>query len=401
MRHCWRNLFAAIVPGIFNTPLAAAGQFELQGFIGADARTFFESAQFQGQESANGSIVLQPELYYDWDSSRQSLLFVPFIREDSADSARSHADIRELTWLLAREQWELRIGVRQVFWGVAESNHLVDIINQTDLVENPDGEDKLGQPMVNLALIRPWGTIDLFVLPGFRERTFPGRSGRLRLQPRTLLSTTSYESGARKDHVDFAIRYSLSVGDLDFGIYQFKGTSREPRLRVSSTGRGESVLSPHYDQIDQTGLDLLYAWGDWLLKLEALHRSGQGDAYAAAVGGFEYTFTNVLAMGYDLGVLGEYHWDERNEAATTPFNGDVFGGVRLALNDTASSSVLVGVLTDVRGNGNFFNLEGSRRLGERWKAELELRVFWGGTKPDLLQFMNQDDYLGLSFARYF
>jgi len=54
------------------------------------------------------------------------------------------------------------------FWGVTEFQHLVDIINQTDLVENIDTEDKLGQPMINLALINDWGTVDLFIMPYFR-----------------------------------------------------------------------------------------------------------------------------------------------------------------------------------------------------------------------------------------
>ena len=53
-----------------------------------------------------------------------------------------------------------------MFWGVTESQHLVDVVNQTDLVENPDGEEKLGQLMVNLTVARSWGTLNLFVAPG-------------------------------------------------------------------------------------------------------------------------------------------------------------------------------------------------------------------------------------------
>ena len=44
---------------------------------------------------------------------------------------------------------------------------------------NPDGEDKLSQPMVNLALIRDWGAPDFFLLPYFRGRIFPGVKGKL------------------------------------------------------------------------------------------------------------------------------------------------------------------------------------------------------------------------------
>ena len=101
-----------------------------------------------------------------------------FGRVDQHDRNRTHGDIREAFFELFFDEWTLGFGIHKVFWGVTESRHLVDIINQTDLVENTDGEDKLGQPMLNLALIGDYGTVDLFVLPYFRERTFAGADGR-------------------------------------------------------------------------------------------------------------------------------------------------------------------------------------------------------------------------------
>ena len=133
----------------------------------------------------------------------------------------------------------------------------MDIINQTDLVEHPDTEDKLGQPMINLALIRDWGTVDLFVLPCFRERTFPGSEGRL-LSGGIPIDTdqTRYESGAKEKHVDWAVRWAHYFGDWDIGLSHFSGTSREPRFLSGTDGAGGFVLIPFYEQIDQTGLDM-------------------------------------------------------------------------------------------------------------------------------------------------
>ena len=76
--------------------------------------------------------------------------------------------------------WELRLGIGKVFWGVTESRHLVDTINQSDGVEDIDGEAKLAQPMATLSWIRDWGVVELLVLPYFRERTFAGVEGRPR-----------------------------------------------------------------------------------------------------------------------------------------------------------------------------------------------------------------------------
>ena len=148
---------------------AAAGEWS--GYVGMEYRGFVHPPLFPEQHRAYFSVAAQPEYYHRFEDTRDSFTFVPFVRADRHDPERSHADIRELTWLKVGEGHEWRLGIRKVFWGVTESQHLVDIVNQTDLVENVDAEDKLGQPMVNFALIRDWGTLNAFVLPGFRERT--------------------------------------------------------------------------------------------------------------------------------------------------------------------------------------------------------------------------------------
>ncbi|TDJ62611.1 MAG: hypothetical protein E2O42_00450, partial [Nitrospina sp.] len=178
---------------------------------------------------------------------------------------------------MLHEDFELRLGVRKEFWAVTEVLHLVDNINQIDLVENFDGEQKLGQPMANLSIPRDWGTVDLFVLPFFRERTFPGQKGRLRFGLVVDTDQAQYESAAEEWHTDWAARYSHTFGDWDVGIYYFIGTSRDPSFIPETDGAGNPVILPVYQQIQQTGLDVSYVVGDWLWKLEALYRKGQGD----------------------------------------------------------------------------------------------------------------------------
>ena len=57
---------------------------------------------------------------------------------------RTHGDIRELAYVHARVMiGSFVVGIRKEFWGVTEFQHLVDVINQTDGVEDFDGEDKL------------------------------------------------------------------------------------------------------------------------------------------------------------------------------------------------------------------------------------------------------------------
>jgi hypothetical protein len=303
---------------------------------------------------------------------------------------------------------EVLAGVRRVFWGVTEFQHLVDIINQTDLVEDIDGEDKLGQPMVQLSFVRDWGTVDVFALTGFRDRTFPGPDGRL--SPVRIDDHPLYESSAEQLRTDFAIRYSAHMGPVEFGVYQFSGTSRDP-IPVPELRPSGVVYRPYYPVIDQTGFDGQAIAGDWAFKLEAMRRSGYGDHYWAAVGGFERTIVGPFGTRADLGVVLEYMYDERgDEAFNTIFEHDLALGLRWHANDLSDTQALVGVIWDVESSEYVFSLEASRRLGETWGLYLESRVFGGGDDDPVSDPFNpafktatlqRDDYVQFELTKYF
>ena len=223
-----------------------------------EGRLFPQEALRDGLHGANVSVALDPEFYLESDDRRQSLTVVPFFRWDQHDSERTHWDVREFTWEYFARDWELRAGVRKVFWGVTESNHLVDVINQTDLVEDLDGEAKLGQPMVNLALVQPWGTLDLYALVGFRERRYFGDDGR----PGIAFPLDT--AAAIVDGGDFgwAVRWAHTAGLVDVGVSHFHGTTRDPRF-LPGDEAGASFV-PLYEEIDQAGVDLQLTMGGWL-----------------------------------------------------------------------------------------------------------------------------------------
>ena len=128
-------------------------EHEISGGFSLESRWFPETAAHPGQRSHGSGFIFTPSLYLEDDEGR-SFNLSSFFRYVSADPRRTHVDLREAYVLmfgeLGENEWELRFGVDRVFWGVTESNHLVDIVNQTDLVEHPDGEAKLGQPMAHI-----------------------------------------------------------------------------------------------------------------------------------------------------------------------------------------------------------------------------------------------------------
>lgn len=374
------------------------------GFAAVDLRAFPDTPAFAGQSGMRvvPSVALQPEFRHEWNEGADRLTAIAFGRVDAADSNRSHVDVRELNWLHQGAGWSLRAGVGKVFWGVAESRHLVDIVNQTDLVENIDGEEKLGQPMLNLNIPTAYGNFTFLYLPYFRERTFPAPRARLRFSLPVDQDAPQFASGGRW-HPDWAVRWSRTFGNWDVGIAHFMGMGREPRLVPRfDAGPIPTALTPVYDLIHQTSLDAQASLGNWLLKLEAITRSGQGRRFAAVVAGFEYTHYGLFGSSADLGLLAEYHYDGRDRSAPpTPFNNDLYLGARWSLNDAHDSQVLAGVTTDLETGATMFNLSASRRLGEKWKVELESRMFQSIPPTDILTGYRRDDYVQVRVARFF
>jgi hypothetical protein len=399
MRTSVVSVILFVVPCLFGAPAVGVAH-EFSGYVSAEGRLFFNDALSSDQDRDSGSFAFQPEYYHEWESG-SAFLFVPFGRLDSADSERTHFDIRELNYLWPTEDWELRLGAGKVFWGVTEFVHLVDIVNQTDLVENIDEEDKLGQPMVHLSVPRDWGILDMFVLPYFRERTFPGREGRLRNALVVDTDHPRYDSDDEEHHVDFAARYSHTIGDWDFGIYHFVGTGREPTLLPGTDKKGQPVLVPYYEQINQTGLDLQMVAGQWLWKLESIYRTGQGDDFFASVGGFEYTLVGVAETNMDLGLIGEYAYDERRDDATTVYENDAMFGLRLAVNDADGTEILAGLIQDMDSRARAVSIEASRRFGSNWKLSLQAWGFLDSPADDPLYSVRDDDFLQIELAYYF
>lgn len=261
--------------------------------------------------------------------------------------------------------------------------------------------------MVSLTLIRDWGDLQLLWLPYFRERDFSGNEGRLRTDPRIDSDYSTYESSAEETHQDFSARWVHTLGDLDVALSYFQGTSRTPSLVAGVDSNSNSILKPHYEQIHQAGMELTWVADSWLWKAEAIQRNGlsnslgQKENYAAIVGGFEYTFVGIAESDTDLGVLLEYHYDERDERATTAYQNDVFLGLRFALNDMQSTEILTGIVFDNGSDATIGLIEASRRIGDDMKIELEARFFNDFDNTDPLSGIESDDFLLLTWSYYF
>jgi len=371
-------------------------EFELE--VEGEYRYFYKDAQFNGQKSQFPALAFTPKYTVEWDKGRESINFTGFVRFD-IDNKRSHWDVRELYYQKAKGKWELNIGLKKVYWGVTESNHLVDIINQTDQVESFDGEEKLGQPMVQFTWsTENFGSLDFFYLPYHRKREFSGAKGRLRFPVLLEKEAISYQSNAEEWRQDVAIRWSHYVGAFDVGVSHFYGNGREPLFEFNQQGE----INAFYPVINQTGVDLQVTHNAFLWKLESIYRTAKTQDFFAIVAGVEYTFSNIDSNGLDIGVIGEYLYDERDDLALNSLQNDLFIGSRIAFNDTKDTSILIGGILDLEKTSKIFSIEASRRIGTSWKAEIEARIFNSiDNKEFIFTNFKEDSFVKFSISKFF
>jgi len=407
----WKSCCAALAKALLITATSSAVHSgEFSGYVGGQTRIFFEDGVSAEQHNSYLSGVAEPEYFHDWDNGEQNIEAKLFYRVDQYDENRTHGDIRELSWTGVYTDWEVRAGISKVYWGVAETQHLVDIVNQTDLVENVDGEDKLGQPMLKASTERDWGTIDLLILPGFRERTFAGVEGRPR--PNIIIDTDSdaiYDFSAGKDHIDLAARYSHYIDEWEFGLTVFDGVSREPTgfaPTAFDASMNPTVIVPIYSLINQIGLDGQAFFGDWTWKLEATNtqlRSGdnKGTNSFRSVGGFEYTWVGIADSSIDIGFVVEYHYSDKRIYTQTIFDNDLATALRFVLNDAQSTEILAGLTTDADTQtiGSF--VEATRRLGESWTIDAQIRTFHGAKQGRPLYSFRFDNFAQVDLNYHF
>ena len=214
----------AVVCGLGGASPALA--VELGGSAELQGRTFFK----QADDRHSASLALRPTLFAEWNDRQTRLEAELFYRHDSLDDARSHGDVRSLYLQHFARDWDVLAGFARVNWGVTESRKLVDVVNQSDFVEDLASDDKLGQAMIALSWRTAPGTLDVYLLPYARARTFPGPRGQPRVGFDFAPEEARYESSAGQERVDLAARWRMRFGALDVNLSVFDGTARDPDI---------------------------------------------------------------------------------------------------------------------------------------------------------------------------
>lgn len=455
------SVITSIAVALWATAISVrAVEVDISGKAGIQGQFFNAQPANKEQDRHTASFFVTPELTKDFEDNSDLITVGIHARFDATDKERTHVDIRELNYLKVPESgnWELKTGISKVFWGVAEGQNLVDVINQTDALEGVATDEKLGQPMVQLTLLdtqvfleeQDWGTLDLFVLPYFRKASFPGEHGRFRPPIPVSNKRALFESSQKESHVDYAGRWSHAIGPMDIGLSYFKGTNRTPSLFVELTPRlfntntfqiPTGKVIPYYAQLEQFGLDMQISIEGFLLKLEAVSRDTQesfflnpetgkpvsksdiascrnlpntlkcpvsnqikDSKYTAYTLGGEYTFGDISGSGIDLSLITEINKDSRDkETNLALLQNDVLVGTRLALNNASSTTGLFGIILDLDYQSVIASAEIERRLSNSISASIEHRSFItkDNSKDPVLSQIQDDDFTKVSVEYFF
>ncbi len=378
---------------------------EFDNEIELSTKYFPKKPAYLGQKENAHSLSLLSELYIEWDNNLSGT-FSPYIIYDKYDSSRTSFDFKELFFLYYSGDWEYNIGLKQIFWGITESNNIVDIINQTDIAADLRGNSKLGQPLISISKISDMGIFEVYYLPVFRERTAVGESGRLRLSSAIDKGNPLYLGSAGKNKPDWAIRWSNNYNEWDVSTHYFRGTMRDPTI-IPLLRNGELKYITGYQRVSQSGGTAQKILGPLLFKLESIFRKGQNNtennrnSFFSWIAGAEWKITRFYEKPWDLTFYMEYNKDSRGNKSTVSLENDLFFGSLLNLNDINGSELFISTTIDSDGAGNTFFTEYSRRMGESWRVTSAINIYWNSSVNDNLYSLRRDDNIQFTFKKYF
>ncbi len=323
---------------------------------------------------------------------RTDFRFGAWIRVDPLNPDRIRLDAKDIAWLGSAGEVDIAVGLRTVFWGVLESSHLVDVVNQQDPDIRWPRRRMLSQLMIASSWTSSWGTIDVYLLPWARPRPFAGRRGRLWSHHPVDGSVMRNADSSLLRYLSGAARWSLATTQWDIGITYFGGTAREPWFEPSGPAHTPYLLIPTYDRVHQFGGDVQYTGSSWLLKLELVTRDPAPGRYVALGSGVEYAPVDYLS------VFLEVLFDSRGRNATTSLEHDTFVGARLLFQD---GSVQGGTSIDFNTGNVIASMEIQRRFGNNVAAAFEFRWFAGRALREPPHALREETSVSLFLRRYF
>ncbi len=349
-------------------------------------------------------------------------------RLDRYDHERTVA-VPEEAWVQARlSRLRLRAGIDILNWTATEAMHPADIINARNLDSDLENLEKIGEPMAEFQ-VRPLRgmSVEAFLMPYYTSPILPSPASRLSFAPPGLDLRDRKQRLDGSGHLtgsNFGPQAALQIrqvaGPVDLTIHVVRHMDRSQPYVLIDPATFQPVLL--FQTVNQLGGTAQFARGPMLAKLEWSVRrfvDAAADAmlpmalpnrnHGTVAGGLEWNLphdngsesTLILEGQAILGV------DKDARRLLTPFQRDVFAGLRFAANDTNSHECFAGGSIDLQTFDEFlFSASCQQRLGETWTVKAGVRVFGAPTPPagmiaTGLAALRNADHVRLTLTRHF
>lgn len=374
----------------------------LRGALGVDGYIFAQQPrQFNGQSSSPTISSAYMDLHLSGQTPNEIDYELEMFNRLSPSAERFWSvDLRQATLSMHEGDVEGTLGVLSSSWGVLEAWSPVDIINQRDYAEDFQGQSKLGQPGAVSTLRLDDTVLSFYALTYARgQRVAEGRD-RLRSLAAEVIHER-FEQGRWSPSLAARAGFKPEKS-LDVTISHYRGHAREPCLQPVISDSGLRGFRATYAQIQQSSIETQYVLGNSVLKSEIFYQQGAGDSFWGSGTGVETTF-NRFANGLgDLIVFGEFYYDARTaHAPLTPFQRDLFLGLRYSYNDVHDTVAQMRLTHDLEWNSQVLEFRVSRRQFDRVLISAALFSPFNTSRDMALSGYGDDAYLKLGFAWHY
>ena len=420
--HAARLLFLPVVLALLAVTPAWAG-WSSQGELALEGRLFLDDDNETTIDQAIG-MMGRVQIDHRYKSFKERLRV--YGRLDQQDPVRTILVIEEAWAQWKFKPFKLRVGYDLLNWTATEAFHPADIFNSRNLDSDLQNYEKVGEPMVSLAVKTAVGKFTFYHMPTFVQPILPSPSSRLSFAPGQDLGVKRLDvSGkltSRWFAPQFGLRWRYSFDNADISLHGIHHQDRsQPSVILI-----DNTPTALFQTVTQVGGTYQHVVEGFILKLEAAWRifhkpadedqgilfldgtNGKPDHGRIAFG-LEYGLAHDAGSESTLLLEGQSLVGTSRETASMldTFQADVLLGYRFAFNDEASTSFIISGIADVEHLDEFigsFSFE--RRIGETWIAKASVRILTTADPVSVLdakplQRLRQSDHVGIQITRHF
>lgn len=387
---CNRKLLLAVVATAALSGGARADTFS-RGGVSLESRVFNPDDE---EETEDYGVALTTQLEVKYTHDPLVVQLRGTARLDALDNTRNIVNLEEAYVGYSAGPLGIRAGAQLLNWTATEVFHPADIINSRNFDSDPEDQEKLGEPMVELRLRIFNGYLSAYYLPMRIAPHLVGSESRLSIapvgSPPVGDAVWVNRNGKRSDALFYpqgAVSLSQTIGPADFALQVIDHNDRSQPTIIFDIDNME--VRPVYHSVTHVGLTYTQVIGSLLVKLEAAHRVFRDPApvdnpidtlppqvdHDQIAGGIEYGWTTTA--GHDATVIVEGQFVPKARAVRQQlslFQADGLIGYRHAFNDAKARELLLVFITDFDRPYEYITAASySQRISDTWSIAGTLR----------------------------